>query len=401
MHGPSPGLTCRLNSKQSGWPGLERETRETPVVQETPIIPRLPSQVQYCRGRPPLELCRTVLAAAVATLMIALTGVTAFAQDPSLSFEGNDTVTVHREGERAVRYAGAIQDISGESLILRRNNVTKTQVFRLSNVTELTFVRPGDFDKGLAFRRERKFDQAMRAFDAAVSKEHRKWAKNELLATAAKTCITMGNRDQAVVRIEEILKADPRSRHASLLPLVWDERLPAAERVSAAGKDLVSPSPARQLVAASALLGDSEFRQAAQQTLNRLRTTASSRITDLADTQLWRLAVLTEADDLKTRLPTWHGKLRRLPLEARGGPQHVIARALQQQHDYDQASVAFLWLPFMSPTDEALAARSMLDGMQCLIASGRISEAATIKQELLTRFPETSAALEVAKTDGR
>ncbi len=314
-----------------------------------------------------------------------------WAQDTALPFIGNDTVTVQQDGERPIRYQGRIEDISGESLILRRSHITKTQVFRVSQITELTFVRSTDFEAGLQQRQAGNFAVALSHFDAALKHEYRPWAQNELHAAAAKTCILMGDRNAAVERIETILESDARSRHASLLPLVWDHRLRADECVSATANDLQQGSAARQLVAASRLLGDEEQAAAAAVTLRRLSDSAAPRIAELATAQLWRVTLQTDAAGLTHQLPIWQRHLRRMPLEARGGPQYVIALGLQRLHDYDQASVAFLWLPFMSPTDEALAALSLLQAGRCLTESGRVSEAAATQLELSKRFPKSSA----------
>ncbi len=322
--------------------------------------------------------------------------VAANAQEQASTFAGSDTVTVHREGERSIRYTGRIQEILGESVILGRNNINKTEVFRLSDVTELTFVRPEAFDKGLLLRSTKNYDQAIKQFDVAIKNEHRPWAKNEMLAAAAGTCVTMGNYNAAVGRIQKIVETDLRSRHASLLPLVWDERLSSKESASAEIKDLRHASVVRRLVAASVLLADKDTQRAAEQTLSNLRKEAPPRIAELAVAQLWRIPLLTDSEDFSLKLPTWYRQLKQLPLEARGGPQHVIGRCLQRQHDYDRASIAFLWLPFMSPTDEALAARSMLEGIRCLRESGRIDEAETLRLELLRRFPKTSSATAIA-----
>lgn len=325
--------------------------------------------------------------------LVMLVGASAIAQETVLPFIGTDTVTVQRDREQPVTYNGRILDISGESLILQRSGITKTQVFRVSQITQLTFLRSSEFEAGLTDRQAGKFSRALRHFDTAIETELRDWAKRELQAVAAKTCIMMGDRDAAVRRIEAILETDRRSRHASLLPLVWDERLLSEECVSGVASDLQQQdAPAKRLCAASRLLNDERHRGAAKSALIRLSDSSPPRIADLAKAQLWRTALLDDPMELSRQLKTWQSELRRMPLDARSGPQYVIACGLQRQHQHDQASVAFLWMPFMSPTDAALSALSMLAAAHCLKASGRVSEAATTKRELLSRFPKSSAA---------
>ena len=340
----------------------------------------------------PLEAGLLAALVLAAFLLAACPVPTATAQDTLLPFAGTDTVTVHRHGERVQTLPGRIEDISGETLTLRRSGQTGIQVLKISDVTALTFARSTDFEDGLKYQQQKQYREALRHFDKAITGEDRIWAQNELQAAAAKVCIAMGNRDGAVDRIELILKVDARSRHASLLPLVWDAELPAAERVSADPGDLRSESEARQLVAASALLGSESHHPAAVRQLRQIRQQSAHRLSELAEAQLWRLPLLSGDGDEVTSLNVWQQHVRRMPLQARGGPQFVIARCLQQQHDYDNASLAFLWMPFMAPTDKALSALSMLESIRCLQMSGRTQEAAALKRELLQRFPKTSAA---------
>lgn len=319
---------------------------------------------------------------------------TAFAgaQETVLPFGSTDSVTVQRDADRAEQMGGRIEDISGETLTLRRNGRGDIKVLRMSDVTTLKFSKSEIFERGLQQLDEGEYSAAIRFFDRGIEGEARDWAASELQAVAVKTCIRMGDRDSAVTRVEWILERDPASRHVSLLPLVWDHRLPANERVTGSVDDLNSQSSVRQLVAASALLGDSQHHQQSVLQLRKLRTLPFKRLAELAETQLWRLPVVAADEQHVALVRLWESRLSQLPLEVRGGAQFAFARCLQQRHDYDNASVAFLWQPFMLPTDEALAAASVLESVRCLQASGRTKEAAVLRQELQTRFPDTSAA---------
>ncbi|MEZ6127198.1 MAG: hypothetical protein R3C59_00785 [Planctomycetaceae bacterium] len=329
------------------------------------------------------------------TLLFLLIGI-ADAQDSALPFVGSDTVVVHRDGERVEQMSGRIEDISGETLTLRRNGRADIRLLRMSDVTSLVFSRSSVFEQGLQLLEKRDEVAALRYFDAAIESEPREWAGNELQAVAVKACIRAGDRDAAVDRIEKILEIDSASRHVSLLPLVWDARLPVRERVTARADDLTATSAVRQLVAASAFLGDPAHHQSAVLILQKLRTLPYRRLAELAETQMWRLPVLTDDEQHVALIRLWESRLPQLPLEARGGPQFAFARCLQKQHDYDKASIAFLWQPFMIPTDEALAAAAMAESIRCLQASGRNQSATVLSQELQQRFPKMSAAQALA-----
>ena len=196
-----------------------------------------------------------------------------------------------------------------------------------------------DGDEGLKLQHEGDFETALTRFDAELNTERRDWAWRELQAAAAGVCVRLGRRTQAVDRIEQILEQDQRSRHISLLPLVWDARMPAAERIRADPADLTSPTSVRRLVAASALLHEVGHRAAASSVLHRiLQTEGLSRLGELARTQLWRLHLLEKSDDRNPVLQVWADRVREMPVDARAGPQYIVAREFQQRHDYDRAA---------------------------------------------------------------
>ena len=176
------------------------------------------------------------------------------------------------------------------------------------------------------------------------------------------------------------------------LPLVWDERLPPDEKIEAKSLDLKRGSPVRQLVAASALLHDETWQQAAQSTLVTIRRNGRlGPITDLAEAQLWRM-VLLDATGKTKLLTVWQDRVRSIDSIGRHGPKFVLGRCLQKEHLHDQAAVSLLWSALMSPTDKAVAARALLEAAVSLEAAGQTAEAGRIRFELRTRYPRSSAA---------
>jgi hypothetical protein len=125
------------------------------------------------------------------------------------------------------------------------------------------------------------------------------------------------------------------------------------------------------------------------------RHSGLKRVSELAETQIWRLHLLEHPDTPTPVLNVWSDRVRYLPVAARYGPQFTIGRCLLQTHDHDRASLAFLWGPLMSPVDQALAAQSLSQGIHCLKMSGRQSAAVELTVELKRRFPETSAAMNI------
>jgi len=314
---------------------------------------------------------------------------------PVLPFAGTDAVSTLNDNGTTDRLTGTIENISGETLRIRRSGRGNIQVLHMSDVAELSFHRSAAWDSGLNLWQAGEFKKAFAALNQALRQEDRDWAWCELQATIAKLLVRMGDRDAAVDRIEQILQKDDRSRHVCLLPLVWDESLPADERVNASPEDLGNPLPARRLVAASALLHDTAHRPAAAAVLHRIRQQQGlDRLGELAGAQLWRLPMLDKPDSRNPLAQVWSDQVREMPVECRNGPQYVVARILQRQHQYDKATLGFLWTSLMNPIDEALAAKSLVAAIDCLQQAGRPNEAHVMSAELKLRFPKASATRE-------
>ncbi len=312
----------------------------------------------------------------------------------ALPFSGTDMITVLDDSTETTRQVpGRIEDITGETLTLRRGGRGTIEFFRVTDIVELTFSRSGDFEEGLHRLQQGQTRRALEYLDRALKSETRPWAWNELQAIAANAAVRVGERSQAVDRIDLISAQDRRTRHVSSLPLVWDSRLPPQERLPENPAGLDSDSLVQQLAAASAVLHNTAHRGRAKATLERLRRRSGlKRISELAETQLWRLHLLEQPDTPSPVLNVWSDRVRHLPVAARYGPQYVVGRCLLQKHDHDRASLAFLWTPLMTPHDRALAARSLAEGIRCLKLTGRQGEAAQLTAELKRRFHGTSAA---------
>ncbi|MEZ6124169.1 MAG: tetratricopeptide repeat protein [Planctomycetaceae bacterium] len=318
-------------------------------------------------------------------------------QDVPPGFAGADSVVTQRGDLPAVRLTGEITEITGDTLAIRRSGTGRLQFVSTDDITDITFVRHADFDRALQLNSEGDYVQALKSLDRSLEEESRSWAVNEMQAAAVRICLRSGQYDDAVRRVELILKSDARSRHVSLLPLTWDERLPMEERPSGTIRDLSSPSAVRQLVAASVLLGG-EHHPSAERILKKLREESGfRRLSDLAEAQLWRVPVLTQNPDALSVLRIWQDHVRQMAVEAQPGPRFTLGRCLLMQHDLDAAVLMFLWPPLMSADDSALAAASLAEAVHCLRNSGRPAEAEQMTAELKLRFPKCSAVRRIAE----
>ncbi len=214
----------------------------------------------------------------------------------------------------------------------------------------------------------------------------------EIKATAAVCCLRLNRRGETLEWVEEIYRVNSSSPYISLLPLVWDERLPASERPPVEPSDLLSDSVPRRFLAASALLHEAEHRESCVEILTGFRTSGLLPLNHLAETQLWRLKTFPDANISLATVERWRKRLGKLPEDLHPGPHFVVGRLLQNQRRLDAAALEFLWLPCMSCHDPWLAASGLSEAITCLIQSGRNESAERLNIELQERFAQTSAA---------
>lgn len=310
-----------------------------------------------------------------------------------LPFTASDSVRlIDSRTLREETLTGRIEDIVGESVVLRKSGRGSTQIVRLKNVVELDFPRDPAYSRGLRQLNAGQYESAVESLQSASAIETRPWVWREINAALAQAAIGAGDRSLAIERIERIHEQDESTRHVALLPLVWDETLPDAERTTMAIEALQEGSLIQQLTAASVYLLSSEQQSEAIAALQRVRGSGQRQLAMLAETQLWRLKLSEPSKLTSTEVRIWMNRLRDFSHIQRSGPQSLVGRALQQQLSFDQAALQFLWTPLMSPIDPPLAAQAMRRAAECLDHSGRSSEANRVRLELSTRFPETSAA---------
>lgn len=337
-------------------------------------------------------MIRPTLAGGILLLTSVLSSACDEVPETALPFSGSDRVLAIDRSGRNVEIACRIEDVKGETLTVRRNGRAAIEFLRLRDVREIFFARPLDWAQGRQAWLDNDRRRAFEYFDRAIGRESRPWARNELMADAARFDVKAGRRNEAVDRIIDIFDKDPHTRHVALLPLTWDERLLEGETVSAPIEDLSSESEIRRLVACSVWLHHANVRQRVIAELTRIRrTTNYPRISKLAETQLWRDKLLF--GDASQPVPDhFRDLIQQLPPDVRGGPAHVLGRLLAKRHQYDEAALTLLWLPFMQNDDAPLAASSLAESIRCLRSSGRREQAEQLRKDLLAKYPDTSAA---------
>lgn len=315
-----------------------------------------------------------------------LTDATSYAgpadESSDLPFTSTAQVVVRKEGSLRTRtLSGVIEDMSGQSIILRRGGNT-IDVLKLREVVAVRFYKSPEFDDGLRKLRERNWKAALSALQSAEKDEPRKWVRREIQASIAGAQRALGQFEQCLQTIEKILDDDPDSRHVTELPLVWDERLPPKHRIDPAIDDLQSRSVARRLTAASALLHVPEYQPVAVALLESIRSKSRGTMQELAETQLWRVRLLNPDELRESEINQWARQVRYFNRRTRSGAEFIIGRALLATHDYDNAATSLLWMPLLEPLDPPTTAASLTDAISALELSGRMPEASRLRLEL-------------------
>lgn len=300
----------------------------------------------------------------------------------------DDRVVVRSDGGyREKTISCVIEDIAGQKIVVRRTGST-VNVIRLQDVVSVQFRKSEEFNEGLKKLRERDWKTALTSLQSAVTTENRNWARREINAHLAQAYLALGEFEGCLATVEKIVQDDPDTRHVVELPLVWDERLPVANRIQLAAADLKSPSEVRRLTAASALLHDSSQEVAAVAVLKDLEKSATGVFLELVRAQLWRLRLLHPEQLREAEVSSWSQTVKQLDRRTRSGPEFIIGRALLATHDYDNAATSLLWMPLLEPLDPPTTNASLEDAITALEMSGRQSEADKLRRE----YPRASDA---------
>lgn len=292
-------------------------------------------------------------------------------------------------------------DAAGESMRERQGSVTSFDDgdFTFEVESGGTLRVPGrrviglEFDGGDAWARGRqafaegRWNEAFPDLVTAYREEQRDWARFEIQAILIRCAYATKRYELACRGFQELMDANPQSRHDSCVPLPWATGVADSSWQATASGWMKSESAWDRLLGAAWLLSSSERAQAINvlQTLTKER---DKRIAYLATTQLWR-EILATAD--RSQVETWRAALDSGPVEFRSGPRWLIATATARLDGTPASVLIALQMVFEEVPHEALQAEGLF-----LAARGlndeHPDEAQRLLDELQRRFPESDAA---------
>ena len=292
-------------------------------------------------------------------------------------------------------------DAAGESMRERQGRVTAFEDGNYTFEVESggTLRVPGsrviglEFDGGDAWARGRqafaegRWNDAFPDLVTAYREEKRDWARFEIQAILIRCAYATKRYELACRGFQELIDADPQSRHDSCIPLPWVSGVAESSWQATASGWLKSESAWDRLLGAAWLLSSSEREQAIK-VLQALTKERDKRIVYLATTQLWRETMAT-AD--RSQVETWRATLESGPVEFRSGPRWLIATATARLDGTSASVLDALQMVFDEVPLEALQAEGLF-----LAARGlndeHPDEAQRLLDELQRRFPESDAA---------
>jgi signal peptidase II len=336
------------------------------------------------------ESRQNVLSVSLAILAVAFAASAVSADD---SFR--DRVALRVKGRRTpLTLFCKVVDYTGRSITVR-NAAGMLRSYPTADVLDVQTPQTEAHVRGLLAFSRGDYKTARLSFQTALAEEPRDWMKRELRALLVRCALRTGDRKEAIEQFLALVDSDPSTQHFALVPLTWaTEKLDAAQKTIAQGR-LLGTKSAPRLIAASQLLFDPRFARQAEAALKQLRSDVDSRISRLAEIQLWRKA-LQRGHLLADEVADWKKVVARLPVKLRGGGNYLLGQAYLQQKNNERAAAALLWLPLVYDDDRQLAARASLEAAEALQEIGRTSEAVTLFREVRTRFADTEFAQEAA-----
>ena len=312
---------------------------------------------------------------------------------PCLSSWAQDVVVVRSKDTRAVATRkGEVLDYTGESLTLRLSS-GRTLRIESNRVLSLETKRAESHQLAARLFQQGKYEAALQNYRLAEREEKRSWMLREIFAKEVQCFQNKGDMVAAAQRFLLILGSDPTARCFDVIPLMWTvPRNLAPVEEQSARQWLRGATVAERLIGASWMIATAQRSQA----INNLESLAADqdlRIGFLAESQLWRIKLVTVSAD---EVVVWRQRIQRMPEELRAGPCFLLGKGLARQERFLDASLELLRIPILHTHLQTLVPEALLSAAQCLELAGQQQEAELVYREVLD-LPESLPAASAAQ----
>ncbi len=297
-----------------------------------------------------------------------------------------DRVTLIPEGAvDPVILIGSVEEYTGQLLLLKRPGADTPDRYPANSIQSVNTWRSAIHEQGITELNAGTNPLAEQSLLKALTDEPRDWMKREILSQLVRCAIRRGDWSTAATRFLQISNEDAATPHWNVAPIQWaPQALGDGPKTLARGWLKETDSPAR-LLAASWLLLDPVYGEAAEKQLDDLARDPNTIISNLARPQLWRVRLGLELSEMEVQ--KWRTEVRRMPRSLRAGPQYLVGRGLLQRREPGAAAAEFLWLPEVYSDNEDLSARALVDAAGALEQTGQTEAALTLYDRVISQYP--------------
>lgn len=304
-----------------------------------------------------------------------------------------DRVTLIPDGAvDPVILIGSVEEYTGRELVLKRPGIDTPNRYPASSIQSVVTWRSAIHEQGIAELLGGTSPQAEQSLLKALKDEPRDWMKREIISLLVRCAIRRGDWSTAATRFLQITNEDPATPHWNIAPIQWAPQAIGDGPKTLARSWLKEPNSPARLLAASWLLLDPVYGEAAEKQLDDLARDPNSSISNLARPQLWRVRLGLDLSEIEVQ--KWRTEVRRMPRSLRAGPQYLIGRGLLQRREPGAAAAEFLWLPQVYNDNEELSARALVDAAAALEKTGQTRAALALYDSVLARYPWSPGANE-------
>jgi tetratricopeptide (TPR) repeat protein len=305
----------------------------------------------------------------------------------SLCATAQDRV-IYQAGSDRQTASGLVVEFTGkDGVLLRAGGQERT--IPAAQVIRIETARIASHEKALMALAEGKFESALALFVQARTEERRVWLRRELTADIVQCLRTLGDYKSAASQFQILTISDPKTPHFGSIPLHWMGSVSESTMSSAStGWRLDDEaSESMQLITASALLtSTTNLRPQAIIVLEDLSTSDDPRIAFLARAQLWQIQYVRAAPALVRR---WEEQVEYAPESLRPGPYFMLARALKQVDESEDAVLAWMRIPIFYPDHRDLSVAALYHAAEALDKLGRTEESAELYREIQQDYGES------------
>jgi len=302
-----------------------------------------------------------------------------------------DTVYLSSGPRGYVKLTGRILDYTGRDLMLQGadRSVRRYAAAQVARIETQYGPQQIEADRRFAAG---QYEQALALYLPARQQEQRTWVRRQITAQMVRCYQALGRDDLAGEEFVGVLMAsDPSTQYFDCIPLAWAPAQPSPALEQSARRWLARDDvPAAVLLGASHLLPTADGPVALAR-LKQLAASADVQIAQLALAQTWRMAVVT-AD--RRQIESWARTVRQMPEPLQPGPYFVLGLASARQQLWERAALAFLRVAILYPEHRPAASRALLEAARALEKLNRPEQAERLYRELVTQYPETTAATE-------